>query len=103
MDIAHSKNGVPVRLTGERWFHITEGHAEMAGYYYTVLECVEEPDLIFRGGCDELIAVKEIEGGKYLAAVYKEIDESDGFIITAFLTRRVKQLERREKIWEKRK
>lgn len=34
MDIVRSKKGVPIRLTEERWFHITEEHSEMAGYYY---------------------------------------------------------------------
>ncbi|MHC1610492.1 MAG: hypothetical protein ACXQTW_02655 [Candidatus Methanospirareceae archaeon] len=29
-----SKNGVPIRLTDERWLHITEEHSEMAGYYF---------------------------------------------------------------------
>jgi hypothetical protein len=36
--IAISKNGVPIRLTEERWFHITEEHSEMAGYYFEILE-----------------------------------------------------------------
>jgi len=26
MDVAKSKNGVPIRLPDERWFHITEEH-----------------------------------------------------------------------------
>lgn len=29
MDVAKSKNEVPIRLTGERWFHITEEHSEI--------------------------------------------------------------------------
>ena len=36
MEIVHSKNGVPIRLTEERWLHITEEHSEMAGYYLSV-------------------------------------------------------------------
>jgi len=43
MDIVKSKNNVSIRLTEERWFHITEEHSEMAGYYFEVLETVEEP------------------------------------------------------------
>lgn len=34
MDIAISKNGVPVRMTTERWQHITIGHPDLADYYY---------------------------------------------------------------------
>ena len=97
--MAHSKNGVPIRLPKERWFHITEEHSEMAGYYFEVLETVESPEAIYQGRAEEHIAIKEIEAGKYIAVIYKEINKEDGFIVTAFLTRRKKQLERREKLW----
>jgi len=33
VNIAKSKNNVPIRLTEERWFHIVENHDELAGYY----------------------------------------------------------------------
>jgi len=46
-----------------------------------------------------LIAVKEIETGKFMVVVYKEISREDGFVITAFLTKRIKQIERRTKLW----
>ena len=49
MDMVKSKNNVSIRLTEERWFHITEEHSEMAGYYFEVLETVEEPEAIFEG------------------------------------------------------
>ena len=97
--MAHSKNGVPIRLPEERWFHITEEHSEMAGYYFEVLETVESPEAIYQGRAGECIAIKEIEAGKYIVVIYKEINKEDGFIVTAFLTRRKKQLERREKLW----
>lgn len=99
MNIAISKNGVPIRLTDERWLHITEGHQEIAGYYYEMLEAVQEPDSIYRGKAKELLAVKEIEKGKHLVVVYKETNKSDGFIITAFVTTKIKKIERRTKVW----
>ena len=43
--------------------------------------------------------MREVERDKYIVVVYKEISQDDGFVITAFLTRRKKQLERRRKIW----
>jgi len=100
MDVAKSKNGVPIRLTEERWVHITEEHSEMAGYYFEVPETVEEPEAIYEGKMGECIAVREIEKGRYIVVVYRELSKEDGFVITAFLTRRRKQLERRRKIWE---
>jgi len=71
----------------------------MAGYYFEVLEVVEEPEAIYEGKTGEYIAVREIEKGKYIVVIYKELNKEDGFIITAFLTKRRKQLERRQKIW----
>ena len=71
----------------------------MAGYYFEVLETVESPDTIYRGKTGECVAIKEIEADKYIVAIYREVSKEDGFIITAFLTRRKKQLERREKLW----
>ena len=49
MDTARSVNGSTVRLPAERWVHITEEHAEMAGYLYDVLETIQEPLAIFEG------------------------------------------------------
>jgi hypothetical protein len=99
MEIVKSKNGVPIRLTNERWLHITEEHSEMAGYYYEVLEAIYDPEAVYRGSAEELIATKEIKSGKNLIVVYKELNKEDGFIITAFLTNKIKQFERRIKLW----
>ncbi len=75
--------------------------SKTAGYYFDVLETVEEPEAIYLGNAGEYLAVREIEKGKYIVVVYKEVNSSDGFIITAFLTRRKKQLEKRKKIWQR--
>lgn len=99
MDIAKSKNGVLNRLTDERWLHITEEHSEMAGYYYNILEVVEEPEAIYEGKTGECIALKQVEEGKYIVAIYRELGKEDGFIITAFLTKRRSDIEKRRKQW----
>lgn len=99
MDIIQSKNGVPIRLTDERWFHIVEEHSEMAGNYFEVLETIENPQAIYEGKAKELLAVSEIEPNKYLVVVYKETSNEDGFVITAFLTSKIKKIERRKMLW----
>ncbi|AGK61401.1 hypothetical protein Asulf_01414 [Archaeoglobus sulfaticallidus PM70-1] len=66
--IAVSKNGVPIRLTEERWFHIVENHDELAGLSDEVLLAVEDPDFIVNGWTDEFLAVRKIND-KYLVAV----------------------------------
>lgn len=68
---ALSKNGVPIRLTEERWFHIVENHDELAGLSDEVLMTVEYPDFIVKGWTDELLAVRRVNG-RYLVVVYKE-------------------------------
>jgi hypothetical protein len=89
MDCPTSNNGVSIRLTEERWFHIVENHDDLAGLYDDVLATVEDPDLILSGYRGALIAVKEIGRRKYLAVIYKELNRSDGFIITAYSTSRI--------------
>lgn len=58
MKIILSVNKVPIRLTEERWLHITEEHSEMAGYYYDASEAISAPDVVFAGKSDECIALK---------------------------------------------
>lgn len=99
MQTVQSKDGAIIRLTEERWFHITEEHSEMAGYYFEVLETIQEPDAIFEGRAQELLATKEIEPGKHLVAIYKQASKEEGFVITAFMTRRIDRIERRRKLW----
>lgn len=97
--LAKSVNGVTIRLPDERWVHITEEHSEMAGYLYDVLETIQEPVAVFEGNEGELLAASEIETGKYLIVVYRELNQEDGFVITSFMTKRWQKLERRKKSW----
>jgi len=98
VSVVSSRNGVSVRLTDERWAHITEEHCELAGLRPAVLEAVSDPARVLAGSVGELVALRETEPGKFLAVVYREAG-ADGFIITAFLTRRLASLERRKQLW----
>ncbi len=99
MDIVYSINNVPIRLTEERWIHIVENHDDLAGYYEEVLKTVEEPDYIIKGYKGALIALRKIKN-KFLAVVYKELKQNDGFIITAYFTGKIK-LNREAIIWRR--
>ena len=100
MDVVKSKNNVPIRLTNERWLHISEEHNELAGYYFDVLETISDAEAIYKGKKSEYIAIKSLEGKKkYLVVVYKETGKDDGFVITAFFTKRIESLRRRKKLW----
>ena len=93
-----SKSGLPIRLTDERWAHITEEHAELAGFRYEVLETIANPERIVAGNADELLATRTQPNGKVLVVVYRELS-TDGFVITAFLTRSAASLNRRTQLW----
>jgi hypothetical protein len=99
-EIVISQNDIPIRLNDKRWAHITEEHCELAGLREEVLETISTPEKIYEGSQGELLAIRKINGGKYLVVVYRELDR-DGFIITAFLTRRMSSLVRRKQIWPK--
>lgn len=98
MDRVISRNGVPIRLTEERWFHIVENHDDLAGHYDDALDVIENPDLIQKGDGGALVAVKRVAPRRHVAVVYKEQSASDGFVVTAYFTRR---LSRRTVVWRK--
>ena len=100
MDIVISKNGVPIRLTEERWFHISENHDDLAGHYDDVLNTIEDPDYIIEGYGKALIALKKVNRSKFLAVAYKEISKENGFVITAYFTSKLR-LERKVIVWQK--
>ena len=95
---ARSKAGIRVRLTDERWAHVTEEHCELAGLRLEVMETIREPERVVAGRQGELMALTEMEPGKWMVVVYRELAD-DGFVITAFLTRRRAPLERRQQVW----
>ena len=98
VDSVVSVAGVAIRLTRERWTHITARHPELADFRDAVLSTVERPNRVLEGGDGELLAICETEPGKCLVVAYREGD-ADGFILTAFLTRRMKSLSGRPQRW----
>lgn len=101
MEVARSKNGVPIRLSDEGWTHIVEHHDDLAGYRDDVLETLEDPDAVARGKFGELLAMRAI-GAKTLVVVYRELTRADGFVITAFFTTQPERIRRRGIVWQKR-
>ena len=98
MNVAYSVNGVPIRLTYERWYHIIENHDDLASYFYELLETVEKPDFVIRGNRGALKAARNMGKNKWLVVIYREVSKTEGFIITAyFLDNRPKG----EMIWQR--
>jgi hypothetical protein len=103
MLIVDSRNGVPIRLTKERWQHILYRHPEMEDQHERVLETLEEPDEIQKGDFGELLAIRLYPETpltrKHLVVVYREISPEDGFVLTAYLM--VSPSARRVTIWKR--
>lgn len=103
MGIVRSVDEVPIRLTEERWKHISRRHPEMKNQRERVLETVSEPDLVQRGDAGELLAVRYYPETplteKYLVVPYRELTATDGFVLTAYLTNRPSS--GREIVWKR--
>lgn len=84
MEAAYSVNGIPIRLTYERWYHIIENHDDLASHFFEVLETIENPEFIIRGNKGTLKATKSMGRDNWLVIVYKEKSKKDGFVITAY-------------------
>ncbi len=104
---ATSKNGVQIRLSDERWIHITIGHPEIANYFFGMLETIEEPETVYFGNSGELLAIKKLATAeeRLLVVVYKELADQtgvliDGFVITAYSTSRMNALQKRSIAWQ---
>ena len=98
-----SKNKVIIRLTEERWHHITTSHLEIdPDDYKSIMNTIKDPGTIFKGDQGELLAVKKKAGKKvWIVVPYKELGKIDGFVITAYLTTDSSWLFQKEIIWNK--
>ncbi len=84
-----------IRLTEERWAHISE-HPEMTGMRTAVEETLEGPEVVIQSTSDPDARLyyrfypQTLVGGKYLCAVVK-VRGDDAFVVTAYLTDQVKK------------
>lgn len=87
--------GQPVRLTDERLAHILE-HPEMISFESALEETLKEPEFVKRSKSDPNTALyyrfctNTTVGDKWLCIVVKFLIQ-DAFILTAYLTDKIKQ------------
>lgn len=86
--IFESVSHVPIRLTAERLAHILMSRPELGDQLREIGRTLSDPLSIFEGTNGEKLACRYVTDGKYLVVVYREILDSDGFVITAYFTRR---------------
>ena len=103
--VVRSVNGVPIRLTQERWRHIVARHPEIEPFRDPVLIAVKNLDFVAKGLHGELKASRlSIElpmGPRYFIVVYREVSAKDGFIITARLGSGVSNLIKGGVVWRR--
>jgi hypothetical protein len=101
--VAKSVSGTQIRLTDERWQHITMSHLEIDPKdYKNILDAVENPDFVLEGSAGELLAVQKQSRKRVWSVVaYKEVYKADGFILTAYITTDKTWLLKRRIIWNK--
>jgi hypothetical protein len=88
MDVVRSVAGVPIRLTDERWAHVLVGHPELTDGREAVLVALEHPQSVMTGRDGVLLAVRPVDDRKWIVVAYVENNASDGFVLTAYVTRR---------------
>lgn len=69
---ALSVNRIPIRLTDEKWEHITCWHPELQESEEDVLDAVQKPDRVRRGHGGALVAERGLGKQNYLLVIYKE-------------------------------
>ena len=77
LDIVESIDGVPIRLTDERWEHILENHSYMSGFYEEILNAVSYPEFITRGNKGAKIAIVNLGRRRWLHVVFRELTLSN--------------------------
>lgn len=86
--------GRSIRLTEERRAHILE-HAEMSSMEAEIEETLARPERVVQSFSDPQAKLyyrfyfRTVVGGKYLCVVVKTL-EADAFVLTAYLTDRIK-------------
>lgn len=103
MKKAIAYNGIAIRLPPNQWQHITQGHPEMTDQDDKVLQTLNKPDRIQAGDSGERLAIRRydktpVTTDKFLVVAYRETSPDDGFVITAYFTRRFSN--RRETLWK---
>ena len=104
MKLLYDFDGLAIRLTDERRDHILE-HAEMTNLEAAIEETLRDPEKVVQSVSDSSVHLyyrfyfRTVVGGKFLCVAVK-MGERGAFVLTAYLTDRIKKGER---LWPNRK
>ena len=92
--VIESVNGVPIRLSEERWSHILKGHGELRDFQVELLLTVLKPEDVYHPPPErgpQFAAMRKFDRLKTfglaenLVVHYREVSMDDGFISTAYV------------------
>jgi hypothetical protein len=101
---AISKSGHLIRITDERIYHIISNHPEAKDAENRIIQTIEDPDIILEGDFGEILAIRlysksPVTQNKFLVAVFKETGDMNGFLLTAYYSRKINL--RRNVLWKR--
>ena len=96
MDDLRDYTGDLIRVTDERVAHLLRSHPEMEDLETRLQEVVGEPEIVVGSATDPLVALyyryyENTPLGAYFMCVVAKKTKGDAFVITAYLTDRVKK------------
>lgn len=81
-----------VRTTPSYWQVVERKHPEVQGRLNELKSCLEQPDMICRSKQEvNVFLFYRAWGGYHLSAVAKRLNEDEGFLITAYITDKIKE------------
>lgn len=95
MKLIRDFDGLAIQLSDERLAHILE-HPEMSGMEPSIEETLHDPEKVVQSSSDPSVHLhyrfyfRTVIGGKFLCVVVK-MGAVDSFVLTAYLTDRIKK------------
>lgn len=84
--------GWTVRTTAAYWQLIEHKHPEITGHLHEIKTCLEQPAMICRSKQDVNVFLFYCTwNGYHLCAVTKRLNDDEGFLITAYITDKIKE------------
>ena len=84
-----TKDGKLIRLTEKQWFHIKYRHPEIANKLNIIEDAIANPTARIQHSEDTTKFYKFIKGENNYVMVAVRILNGEGFVITAYKTRRI--------------
>lgn len=83
--------GFDVRVTESYWNLLCTKHPEVRDQLAAIISCIKSPDTIRRSKKDEKVYLMYMQHGQYWLCVVAKRINGKGFVITAYITDKIKE------------